>query len=108
MIGSILQHHRERMGLSQRELAERAGMPHRTIGRLERERDRIPELPTIWALAAALDDEGAAALLAAVGLQPPDPLADEVLRDVETKLQAMSEARKRALLRAFEILVRIA
>lgn len=112
MIGPTLRHYRERAGLSQRALAERAGVGYTTIGRIERPGTSAarPGLGVMLAIIAALDDpEAETALLAASGYdRRADPLTDDVLRDVERHLATVSAERKRALLRAFETLTRIA
>jgi DNA-binding SARP family transcriptional activator/transcriptional regulator with XRE-family HTH domain/Tfp pilus assembly protein PilF len=76
--GALLRRHRRRVGLSQRELAERAGLSVTTVRYLEQGRTRQPQPPTVRALTTALGlHENAAAALhdAAVvedetGMQP--------------------------------------
>ncbi|MGH2602373.1 MAG: helix-turn-helix domain-containing protein, partial [Dehalococcoidia bacterium] len=65
--GERLRRHRERAGLSQEELAERAGLTASAIGALERGTRRRPYPNTIRLLSAALglSEEEAAAFTAA-------------------------------------------
>src|SRR5262245_28694537 len=53
--GEQLRGFRERIGLTQEELAERAGLSAQGISALERGLRRRPYLPTVRALAEALD-----------------------------------------------------
>jgi transcriptional regulator with XRE-family HTH domain len=53
--GEQLRLFRERIGLTQEELAERAGLSAQGISALERGLRRRPYLPTVRALAEALD-----------------------------------------------------
>src|SRR6188508_2239782 len=53
--GEKLRSFRERIGLTQEELAERAGLSAQGISALERGLRRRPYLPTVRALAEALD-----------------------------------------------------
>ena len=66
--GAVLKRHRRAAGLSQEQLAERAGMTGQAIGTLERGFRRSPYRDTVRALARALDLDpaGAEALEAAV------------------------------------------
>jgi DNA-binding SARP family transcriptional activator/DNA-binding XRE family transcriptional regulator len=54
LFGALLRGHRRRVGLSQRELAERAGLSLTTVRDLEQGRTRQPQPPSLRALAAAL------------------------------------------------------
>lgn len=53
-LGLELQRIREARGWTQRELAERAGLPQSTIARYEKA-GRTPTVPTLWRLASALN-----------------------------------------------------
>jgi predicted ATPase/DNA-binding XRE family transcriptional regulator len=66
--GTLLRRHREAAGLSQEDLAERAGLTAKGIGALERGERRRPQPRTVQQLAAALglSDQERAALIAAV------------------------------------------
>src|SRR5436305_6657646 len=66
--GVLLRRHREWVGLSQEELAERAGVTGQAISALERGERRHPYPATVRRLAEALglSDEERAGLLAAV------------------------------------------
>jgi len=71
--GALLQRHRLAVGLSQAELAERAGLSQRGISDLERGLRRAPYLATIRRLAEALglpESERAALLMASRGPRP--------------------------------------
>jgi transcriptional regulator with XRE-family HTH domain len=52
--GALLRGHRRWVGLSQRELAERAGLSVTTVRDLEQGRTRQPQLPSVRALSTAL------------------------------------------------------
>src|SRR5919202_5303899 len=71
--GGLLQRHRQAAGLSQQELAERAGLSLRGIADLERGARRNPYPVTVRRLVEALglDETARAALLAAA--QPDTP-----------------------------------
>ncbi|MFG1809241.1 tetratricopeptide repeat protein [Streptomyces sp. NPDC049040] len=56
--GAQLRGHRRRVGLSQRELAERAGLGVTTVRDLEQGRTRQPQPPSVRALATALGLDG--------------------------------------------------
>src|SRR5262245_61249733 len=77
--GSILRRHRVAAGLSQEELAERAGLSVRGVGNLEQGRRAAPRLATVRLLADALglDAAGRAELIAAarpdLATAPPAP-----------------------------------
>src|SRR5579871_6726304 len=66
-LGSELRRHRVAAGLSQRELAERAGLSRRGLSDLERGVRRSPYPATVRRLAAALglDEDARAAVVAA-------------------------------------------
>jgi transcriptional regulator with XRE-family HTH domain len=51
--GAVLRHYRLRAGLTQRQLAERAGVPVRSVENWEINH-RVPRMPTTVALARAL------------------------------------------------------
>src|SRR5919202_6787844 len=70
---ALLQRHRQAAGLSQEELAERAGLSRRGISDLERGVRRLPHPVTVRRLAAALHLRHAeqATLLAALGRKNP-------------------------------------
>jgi DNA-binding SARP family transcriptional activator/tetratricopeptide (TPR) repeat protein len=53
-LGQLLQRHRQRAGLTQRDLADRSGVSVRTIGHLEQDRVRRPRTRSLDALAEAL------------------------------------------------------
>ena len=53
--GTLLKHHRTALGLTQEELAERAGLSVRAISDLERELHRLPRLHSARHLATALE-----------------------------------------------------
>src|SRR5215475_14317391 len=65
--GAVLQQYRMAAGVSQEELAERAGLSRRGISDLERGARRTPRLATVRRLAEALelDPAGRATLMAA-------------------------------------------
>ena len=67
-LGLLLRRHRERRGLTQEQLAERAGLTVNGISQLERGERRRPYPHTVRALAAALglSDAERAALIAAI------------------------------------------
>ncbi|WP_063762346.1 tetratricopeptide repeat protein [Streptomyces sp. NRRL F-5123] len=71
--GARLRGYRRRVGLSQRELAERAGLGVTTVRDLEQGRTRQPQLPSVRALATALGLDGheAAALRHAAVVEEP-------------------------------------
>src|SRR4051794_34211023 len=71
--GPLLREHRRRLGFSQRELAERAGLSASTVRDLEQGRTGQPLPPSVRALATALrlDEHQAAALRAAAVAQAP-------------------------------------
>jgi transcriptional regulator with XRE-family HTH domain len=52
--GTLLRHHRVVVGLTQEELAERAGVSPRSIGDIERGVSRAPQRNTVALLATAL------------------------------------------------------
>jgi transcriptional regulator with XRE-family HTH domain len=78
--GPLLLKHRLHAGLSQEELAERAGLSRRGISDLERGQRRAPYLATVRRLADALglDEPGRSGLLAAA--RPPRTLTDNRTR----------------------------
>src|SRR3989442_10389201 len=59
VFGDVLRRHREWAGLSQEQLAERAGLSVKAIGALERGERRRPYPHTLDLLAAALGLDGA-------------------------------------------------
>src|SRR5262245_39303183 len=79
----LLRGHRRRIGVSQRELADRAGLSVATVRDLEQGRTRHPEPPSVRALATALglDADEAAQLHHAVVVEktpsPRPPVAEE-------------------------------
>jgi predicted ATPase/transcriptional regulator with XRE-family HTH domain len=75
--GDLLRRYRERAGLTQEALAQRAGITAKAISALERNERRQPYPHTVQALANALQLSPAdvAALLAARRQQPPDLVA---------------------------------
>jgi DNA-binding SARP family transcriptional activator/tetratricopeptide (TPR) repeat protein/DNA-binding XRE family transcriptional regulator len=75
--GAQLRAYRRRVGLSQRELAERAGLGVTTVRDLEQGRTRQPQPPSVRALAAALGLDGheAAALREAAVAEEPEQAA---------------------------------
>jgi DNA-binding SARP family transcriptional activator/tetratricopeptide (TPR) repeat protein/DNA-binding XRE family transcriptional regulator len=77
--GALLRGQRRRVGLSQRELAERAGLSVATVRDLEQGRTQHPQSSSLRALAAALrlDEEHAAALHDAAMAEEPPPAASE-------------------------------
>ena len=79
--GALLQRMRQTAGLSQKELAERAGLSRRGISDLERGRRHTPYPTTARQLAEALGLEGSqrAALLAAAHQQAPAERVPESL-----------------------------
>lgn len=72
--GAQLRAYRRRVGLSQRELAERAGLGVTTVRDLEQGRTRQPQPPSVRALAEALGLDGpeAAGLRAAAVAEEPE------------------------------------
>jgi transcriptional regulator with XRE-family HTH domain len=75
-VGALLRAYRERAGLSQEVLAERAGLAAAAISALERGVRRRPFPHTIAALAAALDLSAAErAAFAAAARAPAGPVA---------------------------------
>src|SRR5262245_60774744 len=88
-----LRHYRERAGLTQEELAAKAGLTAKAISALERAERRSPYPQTVRALADALSlsqEERAELLLARLGskratappLAPPSGTLDEKLPEV--------------------------
>src|SRR5690348_9727462 len=76
--GTRLKRHRAAAGLSQEELAERAGLGVRTISNLERGVSRWPYAGTVALLAEALGlDEEARAALEAAARRLPDAGVDD-------------------------------
>jgi transcriptional regulator with XRE-family HTH domain len=86
--GTLLRRYRVAVGLSQEELAERAGLSARTVGDLERRVSHAPRKDTVELLAQALDlgVPERAALAEAVGDL-------DILRHVFTSLASVSGAR---------------
>src|SRR5918993_2071948 len=80
--GSLLRQHRLAAGLSQAELAERAGLSTDGIGALEAGRRATPRLYTVRALAEALSlaEDDRLSLIAAAQPTPPSP-AEPPIRD---------------------------
>jgi transcriptional regulator with XRE-family HTH domain/tetratricopeptide (TPR) repeat protein len=75
--GAQLRHHRESAGLSQEELAERAGLTAKAIGALERGERRRPYPHTIQLLADALGlDEPSRSALIVAARHPAPTLVD--------------------------------
>src|SRR5687768_3059759 len=72
--GTQLRYFRERAGLTQEQLAAKAGLTAKAISALERGERSQPYLHTVHALAAALDlsKDECAALLAARGRHPAE------------------------------------
>ena len=105
-LGPTLRAHRERLGLSQQALAKRAGVDPSYVGMIE-QGVREPRIGIVHQLIAGLDAAAEGPLLAAAGYYVA-PVADETLRELDRHLAALSPARRRALLRAFDVLVRIA
>lgn len=68
-VGQLIRDARRRAGLSQCELAERAGTSHAAISRYERRR-QAPTVPVLRRLVAACGEE--LAIAARPGAQPPD------------------------------------
>ena len=60
MFGRLLASHRRRLGLTQEELADRAGVSERTIRDLEADRGRVPRPASARLLADALGLAGSA------------------------------------------------
>lgn len=83
--GALLRRHRETVGLSQEDLAERAGISVNAVGALERGERRRPYPDTVRRLADALDlgDEARAALAAAArpDRSPAGPPRDPPVSD---------------------------
>jgi DNA-binding SARP family transcriptional activator/Tfp pilus assembly protein PilF/DNA-binding XRE family transcriptional regulator len=80
--GALLRGHRRRVGLSQRELAERAGLSLTTVRDLEQGRTRRPQPPSVRALSTALglDEHAATALRDTAAAEDPAavrPAAEE-------------------------------
>jgi predicted ATPase/DNA-binding XRE family transcriptional regulator len=87
--GALLRHYREAAGLTQEELAERAGLTPSGIGALERGERQRPYPHTVEALATALrlPAEGKAALLAARrGSSPAHPPIAQVVPSLPATL----------------------
>ena len=59
MFGDIVREHRQRLGLTQEDLADRSGVTVRTIGKIESGRIAAPRLTTARLLAEALGLDGA-------------------------------------------------
>lgn len=89
LAGNLLRLARLRRGLSQRQLAERAGVPQSTVGRIETYRQQ-PTLPLLAKLLAAADLE------MRTRLEDYDP-HDDILDSERTRLTA---AQRRRLQRA--------
>ena len=98
--GEALRHHRMAAGLSQEELAERAGLSTKAIGALERGARRHPYPHTVRALADALgltEDERAAlhaatarsSAVPAVAVAEPAPPAQDRAPSVPAQLSAL-------------------
>lgn len=83
---ALLQLARLKAGLSQRELAERAGVPATMVSAYERGK-RQPTLPTLLRLLKAAGFE------MRMHLEPYDP-HDDVLADLETRRTARERARR--------------
>jgi transcriptional regulator with XRE-family HTH domain len=81
-IGSLLERARRRAGLSQRELADRAGTSQPAIARLEQGR-ASPTFATLERLAAAA---GFALRVELVPRPPSDPVVEAYKRDVDRTL----------------------
>ncbi|MGH2557586.1 MAG: ATP-binding protein [Thermomicrobiales bacterium] len=77
--GERLRRHREQAGLTQEELAERAGLTAKGVGALERGERRRPYPQTVRSLAAALDlTEGERAAFLSVAVRAPEPATPTV------------------------------
>jgi non-specific serine/threonine protein kinase len=88
--GVLLQQYRAAAGLSQEELAERAGLSRRGISDLERGQRRSPHLATVRRLADTLNLDRAqrAALIASAHAATATPLATSPTADLGTDAQA--------------------
>jgi transcriptional regulator with XRE-family HTH domain len=76
--GDLLRRHRDVAGLTQEELAQKAGLSVPTISNLERGRSQTPYRATVRSLAGALElsEEDRAGLLAAALGTSPEPAAE--------------------------------
>src|SRR5690348_874506 len=68
--GILVRRYRLLAGLTQEQLAERAGLSHRAVGDLERDAGRAPRLETVTLLAEALGLDGAARAAFLVAARP--------------------------------------
>lgn len=93
--GKNLRSFRERAKLSQRELADRAGMNQSTYSRLERGVTSVP-LGTLLAVARALDISPAQ-LVDAANLEPEQFASNAELGRLMQKLRRLSPARRRVV-----------
>gem|GEM_PF-1252144 len=93
--GKNLRSFRERAKLSQRELADRAGMDQSTYSRLERGVTSVP-LGTLLAVARALDISPAQ-LVEAANLEPEKFANSAELGRLMQKLRRLSPARRRVV-----------
>lgn len=82
-LGARIRAHRKQAGLSQQELAERAGLHRGTIADLERARRDNVCLSTAWRITLALGLKDVSLLTASAATQP-----SEMSRDVTCSLDA--------------------
>lgn len=108
IFGPELRHQRELRGWSGAELAHAAGFHPATISNLERGLKGFSRT-TVERLIAALGEDSAQPLLRAAGLyHSPDPLSEDVLRDLEQRLHTASPHYRRALRHVLRTLETIA
>ena len=83
--GAAISERRKRLGLTQEQLAERAGVAVDTLCRLEQGRRTSARLCTLQKLACALEVDTAALLVVPVALRPSDKVPVPAARDAEER-----------------------
>lgn len=109
-LGALARTARERMGLTQAQVARQVGLAPAVYGRIERG-DMMPSVPSLRRICLALDisadallDLSAASVSAHVDAVPSEPQLSPVLRRILHRLRTWPEARLKALDKVLNVL----